>query len=239
MEFKDIIALSISTLAFFLSITATIISLIRSKYERQRAIRNELTEVLNQIISVGLENAKVLRDAPDDPTYAQNISATLNQRNTFLLQQAMFLVEQIPDLATGVEYNTIAAANANSGDVISAEKYHEKAILAARNNYYKSLATRSYAAFLFVQHRFEEGRDSYKKSITLLSGSGDLVRYTNGLTYQMWAWNELHNAQSPKRSEEFFESALNEFNGIDNKMARENAILGLRTIQLQQQKPVS
>ena len=55
-----------------------------------------------------------------------------------------------------------------------------------------------------------------------------MVRYTNGITYQMWAWNEGNNAASPKRADELFESAINEFNGIDNESVRRNALNGLQ-----------
>lgn len=234
-DLKDVITFSISIFAFVLSAAATVISLIRSKYEKQRAIRHELTDVLSSIISVGMENAKLYREASQDPAYYQAASSSLNQRNTFLLQQAIYLVEQIPKLATAVEYNTIAYANANSGDVILAEKYYLKAIARAQGNYYTSLATRSYANFLFQQRRFEEGREQYKAAITMLKGSDNLVRYTNGLTYQMWAWNEQHNAHSPARAIPLFESAETEFKGIDNESVRQNALMALQMAKGQQQ----
>ena len=229
MEIKDIVSMSISSLAFVLSLAATTISLVRSKYEKQRAIRKEITDTLAKIVATALENARLFHEtAEKDSAYFQSVSSILNQQNAFLLQQATYLTDQVPDIVTAVEYNTIASATANAGDLIAAEKYYKKAISVSPNNYYRSLAIRSYANYLFLQRRFEEARESFRKAISLLVGGDDMVRYTNGLTYQMWAWNESNNAASPKRAEELFESALNEFNGIDNEAVRRNALNGLQ-----------
>ena len=228
METKDVLAISISSLAFLLSLAATMISVIRSKYEKQRILERELTDTLGRIVSTSLENAKLFRESAEaDPSYYQHVSSILNQQNAFLLHQATFLTDQVPNLVSAIEYNTIATAAANAGDLISAEKYHKKAIDVSLNAYYKSLAIRSYAWFLFTQRRFEEGRDSFRKSISMLTDGDNAVRYTNSYTYQIWAWNELNNAGSHKRAEELFESASNEFNGIDNDMVRREALKGL------------
>lgn len=229
METKDIVAILISSLAFLLSLVATIISLIRSKYEKQRAIKKEITDTLSKIVSTSLENAKLYRESAEkDPPYYQAVSSILNQQNAFLLQQATYLMDEVPGLVTAIEYNTIAAANANAGDLISAEKYYKKAIDVSPNNYYRSLAIRGYAGYLFPQRRFDEARENFRKAISLLTGGDNLVRYTNGLTYQMWAWNELNNAASPRRAEELFESATNEFDGIDDETVRRTALNGLQ-----------
>jgi tetratricopeptide (TPR) repeat protein len=228
MEIKDLVAISISSLAFLLSLVATIVSLVRSKYEKQRAIKKEITDTLGKIVSTSLENAKLYRESAEkDPPYYQTVSSILNQQNVFLLQQATYLMDEVPKLVTAIEYNTIAAATSNAGDFMSAEKYYKKAIDASPNNYYRSLAIRSYAGYLFPQRRFEEARENFRKAISLLTGGDNLVRYTNGLTYQMWAWNELNNAASPRRAEELFESAANEFKGIDNEAVRRTALSGL------------
>lgn len=180
-------------------------------------------------MSTSLENAKLYHErAENDPVYYQTVSSILNQQNAFLLQQATYLTDQVPELVTAIEYNTIAAATANAGDLISAERYYKKAIEVSPNSYYRSLAVRSYANYLFPQRRFEEARENFRKAVSLLTGGDNLVRYTNGLTYQMWAWNELNNAASPKRAEELFESATNEFNGIDNETFRRTALNGLQ-----------
>lgn len=122
METKDIVAISISSLAFLLSLVATIISVVRSKYEKQRVIKKEITDTLGKIVSTTIENAKLYRESAEkDPPYYQAVSSILSQQNAFLLQQATYLTDEVPDLVTAVEYNTIATATANAGDLISAD----------------------------------------------------------------------------------------------------------------------
>lgn len=228
METKDLVSIVIAALAFMFSVMATTISLIRSKYEKQRIIRSQLSEILSQILSTNLENANLYQNvSQSDPMYFQTVSGILNQKAAFLLQQAMYLMNQIPGLVTEHEHNTVAVANANAGDLVMAEKHYSKAIEVSKTVYYRSLAMRSYAAHLFSQQKFEEGRKYFKKATTLLKGSDDYVRSANGSTYQMWGWYELNNANSEKRAQELFENAMNEFNEIDNKLVRDNAIKAL------------
>jgi len=225
MELKDFVTISISALAFILSAIATFISTIRGRYEEQRAIRNQLSETLNRIANTNIENAKLYHDtATKDPAYYQQLSAMMNQQQASLLNQAMYLADQIPKLVTAVEMNTIAVANFNAGDVIMAEKYYRKAIEVSPNNYYRALAIRSYAGFLYTQRQFEEGRNQFQQSIKLISGGDNLSRYTNGYTYQMWAWNELNNAGVQSTAEQYFENAQSQFKNIDNDAVRENAM---------------
>ena len=238
METKDLISISLSSLAFLLSLAATIISLVRSSHERKRAIKKEITDTLGKIVSTSLDGVKLQRETADkDPLYFQNVSGILNQQNAFLLKQVTYLTDQIPTLVNTIEYNTIATATAGAGDLMSAEKYYRKAIEVAPNNYYRSLAMRSYAAFLFPQRRFEEGRDYFKKSLSLLSVTDAMARYTNGFTYQMWAWNEMNNAGSPQLADKLFERAASEFNGIDNEAVRRTALSGLQAVRAGQSVP--
>ncbi|MBI1741970.1 hypothetical protein HYR54_02760 [Candidatus Acetothermia bacterium] len=127
--------------------------------------------------------------------------------------------------------HTVALASANAGDFIAAAIHFQKAVDVASDPYYKSLAIRSNAEFLFVEQKFDEGRDQFKKAITSLSVSDDLVRrYTNGVTYQRWAAAEMNFANSPKRAQELFESAKNEFSGIDIGMIRTKALYDLGVV---------
>ena len=40
----------------------------------------------------------------------------------------------------------------------------------------------------------------------------------------MWAWNELNNAGARLAAEQLFESAQNEFKGMDNESVRKTSI---------------
>lgn len=228
LSVKDKIGLATSGIALVLSIVAFVNSEIKGASEKQRTMRSQLTDVLSRIISLNLENAKNFRDAgKSEPIYYQQVSSILNQQNAFLLQQAMYVAEQIPGLVTTAELNTIAVANANAGDLVVAETYHKRAIDAAPTDYYKALAMRSYAIFLFPQRRFEEGRELFRNAVTLLKGGDNLVRWTNGQTYQMWGYNEMLIGSTEQTIEDLFLKAQKEFSGIDNQFMRDNLLKGL------------
>lgn len=238
IEFKDIVSIMISVLALIISIVATINTEKKANTEKERTIRSQLTDVLSRIIALNLENAKLFKEtASSDPAYYQNVSSILNQENSFLLHQAVYLTGQIPNLVSAFELNTIAVAHANAWDMLIAEQYHKKAIQFCHNDFNKSLATRSYANFLFTQRRFEEGREQFRQAIILLKGGDNLVRYTNGLTYQMWAISEMIYALSPHLAEDYFLNAKNEFSGIDNEYTKSNALKGLDAAQKQTASP--
>jgi tetratricopeptide (TPR) repeat protein len=246
MEPKDVVNLLVSTVALLLSGVATTVSISRGKREEERAqreeergkreeertIRNQLSDILSKINSTNIENAKFFREAgTQDPGWFQAVSSALNQQQAFLLDEGMYLADRIPRLVSAVEYNTLALAHANFGNMVNADKLFKRAIEVSRDNYYRSLATRSYAFFLFSQRRFEEGRKSYQDALSLITASDNYSRYTNGYTYQQWAANERIWANAPQRAEELFASARNEFNGIDAEAIRDQALQGLEQVK--------
>ncbi len=89
------------------------------------------------------------------------------------------------------------------------------------------MALRSYAGFLFPQRRFDEAREIFRQAISLIQGDSDQIHYTNGFSYQMWAWNEFFNAESAELARQMFERAENEFRKIDNDKVGRDAIMGL------------
>jgi hypothetical protein len=231
-KFKDKLALTLSSLAFALSLYATFTTERRASDDKRRTVRNQLTDVLARLTSLQLDNAKLMHEAKGDAMYTQSVSMALGQQNGFLLDQAFYLADQIPSLVTTYEFNSIAAASFGAGDVLSAEKYHLKAIEVAHSDLYRAQATRGYAVFLFSQRRFVEGRDQFNKSLTLLKGGSDnLSRETNGITYQTWAWNEQNLALSPQDANNLYDKARTEFNGIDVEFLRGSLLQSLEAVK--------
>jgi hypothetical protein len=203
MNIKDKLTIGVSVIALVMSVAATINGEIKAQYEEKRIIRSQLTDVLSRMIKLNMESAKIAKEVGmADPEYHQQLSSIIGQENGFLLQQSMLLSEQIPELISAVDLNTIAFANFNSGDTMTAEVYHLKAIDRCRNDYQKSLATRSYAEFLFMQRRYEEGRERFKTAVTLLKGNDNVIRYTKGMIYQRWAVFESTIGSPPARVDE-------------------------------------
>lgn len=228
METKDKLTLGIAVLAFLVSAVSTAITIVRGRREKQRAIRNDITNVLSQIVENSLENARLFNESQGQFTpFYQRASAILNQRNNFLLHQGVYLSEQLPELVTAVEYNTLAVAHADSGDLLRAESYYEKAIVASRDDYYRSIATRSLAVFLFQQHRLAEARRNFEFAIGLLLDR-DQAHYAKGITYQTWGLCERDIANEVDRAKYCFYQAEKQFAAIENVMARNNCLTALQ-----------
>jgi len=227
LEAKDLIAIGISGAAAFLSLVAFIVSYRRGENEKQRAVRDQITATLDKIAENMLENAKLRTDPSANFNYIQVAGNVLGQRNSFLLNQAVYLSEISPELLTYIDYNTIGWAAAQAGELLIAEMNYRKAIRACPNGTIRALAIRSYGNFLFFQRRFEEGRDQFGQAASLINGADNFARHAKGFTYQNWGWCELHCANSPKRAEQAFESARSEFSGIDIEALRQKALVDL------------
>jgi tetratricopeptide (TPR) repeat protein len=218
----------VSSLALVLSVISFVQSTWQGHYEEQRTIRSQLTDVLAKYMSTTIDILKASHEfAQSDPKLYQALSGGLNQQQEFLLHQAMYLATQIPRQVSSVEYETIAFANVGSGDLINADKYYRKAIEVSPDDNYRSQATRQYAVFLFTQHRFEEGRGQFQQAASLIKGTDNWARAARGQVYQFWAVDESVFADSPTRASQLFESARNEYAGIDISFTRDYALQNL------------
>lgn len=231
METKDILTLGVALLAFLVSAISTVITIVRGRKEKQRAIRNEITNVLSQIVETALESAKLFHECKEKPTdYYRVASSILNQRNNFLLNQAVYLSEQVPNLVTAVEYNTLGHAHVEAGELLLAERYYKKAIDTSRDRFYRAIAQRSYALFLFQQQRFDDARSNFEQAVALLPGKNAHSCFLNGTSYQLWAANELSMSGDVDRARHLYACAEEQFNGIENFQLRENALKALREV---------
>ena len=226
-DYKDDIAIWISLLAFVLSLLATLSGEKRAREERLRTLRVQLSDVLDRLSSLQLENAKLMHEARGDSAYVQSVGAALAQQNGFLLDQASFLAGQIPSLVTTYEFNTLATASFAAGNMIAAEDYHRQAIRSAGVPLYKAQATRGYAVFLFSQRRFPEARAQFAEALALAGDGDNLARQTNGLTYQTWAWHERYVALDAARADELLERARAAYAAIDTEFLRASMLQAL------------
>lgn len=165
--------------------------------------------------------------ARGDTAYVQSVGAALAQQNGFLLDQASFLAREIPAQVTTYEFNTLATASFAAGNMIAAEKYHHRAIRAARLPLYKAQATRGYAVFLFSQRRFPEARAQFAEALALAGDGDNLARQTNGLTCQMWAWNERYVAMDEPRARALLDQARAAYGAIDIDFVRASMLQAL------------
>jgi tetratricopeptide (TPR) repeat protein len=146
---------------------------------------------------------------------------------------------------TSVEYNILAQAFANVGQLIRANDYYRESIKACKSDtYYAALATRSYAVFLFFMIQNIEGaRTQFQNAIKLMQGNDNVAHNTNGYTYMIWAWHERNIIEqngmiSPVPSAYLFEKACEEFNRIDIPIMRQMALGTLSSVSQDNVSPM-
>ena len=140
MELKDVITLSISILAFLLSLAATIYTVIRTSYDEQLTFRNQLSDIMNKMVSLKVEEAR--EQLSNSNSYYSTTIGLFQEQYMTLLSQAMYQVEQGKNWVTPIDYNILAIANVNFRPPL-AQKYALKAIEVCKDDYNRALATRS------------------------------------------------------------------------------------------------
>jgi tetratricopeptide (TPR) repeat protein len=228
MEPKDIAAITLSILAFGFSIVSFLIGYRRAREEQRRWIRQQLTETIDKITDSQLEGAKLMfGEARDNLPMQQTVNDILGQRTLALLHQAIYLTSLPLAIATEVDYNTIAFVSANYGDMAVAETNYHAAINASPNDSFRSGAIRSYAAFLFAQGRFDDGRRQFKDALALIKRSDDLAKMQRGFICQTWGMWEANCAAVPNQATEALDHARSEYTAIDNEAMRQSALARL------------
>ncbi|MCC6804800.1 MAG: hypothetical protein IT319_18095 [Anaerolineae bacterium] len=224
-KWASILAVTLSAASFYLSYNA-------GQIQERHALRNELSETLDRMIASQIDFSKLYQDVMSSPNqgdaaYIQSISSAYSQQNSTLLERAMILVDEIPELVTWNDYVTIAQANFNVSDVPRAELYYQRAIDSTSSNLHRVFAKRGYAAFLFQINRVDEARKQYQEAADLsqqLTDQGDEIMHAIvGYTYQGWALAEASKGNSAEATDLIGRTCA-EYDALTNQAARQNAI---------------
>lgn len=225
MAIKDLITLSISVAAFIVSLMATTITLRQKKYDVQRLLRQQITDVVGKLITIATEREKLVHEYEKNEyaPYAIAMDRMLNHQNNSFARQALYLINQVPSLVSDVEYLTVSDALNLLGDVAQAEEYKIKAIEASPSRFYKSLNQRSYARFLFFEGRYDEGRKYYEASLQSFSDTTNAARWIQAQTFMLWAEAEAE-ANLLNNAEELYKRARLTAKQISNKVPRTRSL---------------
>jgi tetratricopeptide (TPR) repeat protein len=213
-------------MAFSFSIVSTYVTLRQKGYETQRALRIQLTDVLNKIVSLNVENAKLPPDGTLPPGTPPSIKALLNDQRRFLVRQATYIMHQIEPLVSSFEYLLIAATYDNIDDVYQATRYFEIAQQRAEDDINRGIITRSYARFLFNQGEHGRGREQYGEALKIFSGDSDRMKEYRGDTYLRWATLECE-WEFQKEAEALFEQAKLSFASKSSPAMRKRSVARL------------
>src|SRR5438309_741914 len=108
IEPKDYLSLTLSALAFALSLSATAITLRQKKYETERTLRSQLTDAIGKL-NASFEAMEKLREEKASTWNAPqvvNLKAFYNGQKLFYARQAIYVANQIPRLVSDSEYNS-------------------------------------------------------------------------------------------------------------------------------------
>ena len=193
MDTKDYISLSLSSLAFVLSLSATAISLHQKKYETERTLRSQLTDAIGKLNAAFEAVEKLRSENTDDWNTSRivNFRSFYNGQKLFYARQALYVAEQIPNLVTDVEYNSIARTFGDLDDDDSASKYYELAIAATNSPIFKASNLRGYGRLLIRMGKLEQGRKRFSEALAAVSGESDSAHWFRAETLGRWAQIEL------------------------------------------------
>jgi tetratricopeptide (TPR) repeat protein len=233
MAENDILTLSVSTLALIVSVASIFITYRQQKKELRTTIRDQITGVVQQLISTRAEMMlqQAISFEKRDSVYSTRIE-TINMKLTSLARQACALDNLQPDVGFDIEFIAIASSLSSSGDYPLAETYFEKAVNKSPGPYYKTINLSLYASFLFERYRHMDARKTYNNALSILDNTTDFNKWANGCIYRSWFIAEVWNLPSPHgEAEKCYQSAETLFRSISAVGMREGAIADLQMLR--------
>ena len=184
---ENMLNLILSSCAFTLSAAALLFNVIFNHKERKRNIRQTLTTTLNDIAKINIEISKLKKEeAGNNPDKVDERRNYDFQRNAFIIE-ADFLINENPKVLTAIDCSLVAFTYNELGDYKKAEHYWKESISRAQTKEMKHIHTRDYASFLFQQNRIEQGREKFKKTLSIELNDTDDGWSVLIDTYLLWA----------------------------------------------------
>jgi tetratricopeptide (TPR) repeat protein len=224
---KDVITICVSVIALSFSIISTYIALRQKRYETERTLRNQLTDVLAKITALSLENAKIPQEGASASGLTAGMRGHLRDQQRFLVWQAKYVIDQISPLASPFEYLLVAGTFESIDDVYQAKEFFRKGIEhSADDEMNRGIITRGFARFLFNQGEHGRAREQYMAAVENFSGDSDIMREYRGDTYLRWATQEFEWSY-PDNAETYFNEAKLIFESKTNPIAKQRSIARL------------
>lgn len=196
-----------SVCALVFSVFSLALAQVQRTLDNRRIVRQQLTDTLSRITDMAVQGAK----NPDDMQF-------LGPAATSQARLATMLIEQLPPkLVSDVDYVTLASV---AFDPIEGKQNYEKAIRAARSPYYRRLARRGYASFLFNYGDYQAARTQFSTALGELTDSTDESHALRYDLYKLWSWYE-QRAGHQQEAQETAQLADAELANIENQAWRD------------------
>ncbi len=157
----------------------------RKKGEAKGAIRKQLTDIIEKLHDVNIENAKA-NDKKLGEQYPRNYGRLLSDQRRFLVRQAKYNAEQIPKLVSPYELMVIAVGLEEIDDAPEAEKWFRKAVSKAFNEFDEIIIRRQFGRALFRVGQIDDARKQFQLASEVRKGTTDRQIIYNGDTFERW-----------------------------------------------------
>jgi tetratricopeptide (TPR) repeat protein len=215
LENKDVVTLLVSLAAF----TISVLGFLQKRSEVKAATRKQLTDIIEKLHALNTEESKANHPALRT-SYPENYYSILVDQRRFLVRQARFLADQIPELVSPYEFMVIGQVFDQIDDIYEAERFFALAFSAkGLRDFERIICLRQYARFLFRQGRTEEARSKYENAVAMSKGEGNRHSVYAGDTFERWARMEA-DFGDPEQVLSLIERALNEFRCLTSALAR-------------------
>lgn len=232
MGLKDLVSLSVSGLAFALSVAATVITLRQKKFETERTLRQQLTDAIGKLNSAFEESAKLEQEKAgslNEPSVV-NLKAFYNGQRLFYARQAVYVATQIPSLVSDAEYNSLARAFLDLDDDENAVLYYRKAIRAASAPLYKATNLRGLGRTFIRMGNEAEGRAAFSEALKLSAQTTDSFLRFQADTLLRWAQIEAA-AGHAKEARQHLDDAESRYQAIKFPSRRSSALNYLQAVR--------
>ncbi|MGF7234471.1 MAG: hypothetical protein ACQSGP_05875 [Frankia sp.] len=169
-----------------LSLVVSVLVAWDSRRQIRRAERIKLAAYADELNQVQVEWEKLLLDRESVPS---SLGVAFNERRELLASQAKKLVSTYRKDVSSREYGTLAWAYRLLNDSESARAMYTNAIRAAdlEGPAYAAASERTFGEFLCYLGAAADGREHFRRSVDLTSGTDNLALYFRAETLMMWA----------------------------------------------------
>jgi tetratricopeptide (TPR) repeat protein len=195
-QYKDAATLGFGFSAFVVSAW----TFMQKKSEAKGALRKQLTEIIEKLHDLNVENAKA-NDENLRKQYPKNFGRLISDQRRFLVRQAKYIAEQIPKLVSPYELMVIAIGLEEIDDAPEAEKWFRKAVSKVSNQFDEVIVRRQFGRALFRSGQVDEARKQFQLASEVLKGTSDREIIYNGDTFERWAGLETDYGSSVKASD--------------------------------------
>ncbi|CAI8990954.1 TPR_REGION domain-containing protein [Pseudomonas sp. IT-P44] len=188
MELRDyaVIAAAVAGVA---GLALSLITLLMKGEENRRTIRSQLTDVLARLNVVNAESRKYRIETAETGLNPEKraMFSFYNDQRAFLVGQARYLMDQLPDHVSDSEFGLVAKALGNIGDHELACHYWEMCLERSPSDHVRGMHSRGFGGYLFGEGYPELGRFRFQNGVALIAGTSDQRRFHRVETYLRWA----------------------------------------------------